>query len=69
MDRYAEKRCPLFSFASFNIVTITTHTHTHPHTYADNIMTIRKWCTEKFGIDEEEFNKNFGVPGDLDYLD
>jgi hypothetical protein len=37
--------------------------------WTDNILTLRKWCSEKFGIEEESFNSSFGVPDDLDYVD
>jgi len=37
--------------------------------WTDNILTLRKWCSEKFGIEEENFNSNFSVPEDLDYVE
>jgi len=37
--------------------------------WTDNILTLRKWCTDSFGIDEEGFNSNFEVPEELDYVE
>lgn len=37
--------------------------------WTDNILTLRKWCSEKFGIEDEAFNSSFGVPEDFDYVE
>jgi len=37
--------------------------------WTDNILTLRKWCSESFGIDETAFNANFAVPEELEYVE
>jgi hypothetical protein len=36
--------------------------------FVDNLFTLQKYVTEKFGIDSAQFNRQFGIPEDLDYL-
>eukprot|EP00037_Helgoeca_nana_P002383 m.33446 g.33446 ORF g.33446 m.33446 type:complete len:207 (-) comp12553_c0_seq1:179-799(-) len=38
--------------------------------WTDNVFAARSWCLEKFGgsIDEEQFNKQMGIPQELDYV-
>ncbi|XP_012285251.1 meiotic nuclear division protein 1 homolog [Orussus abietinus] len=35
--------------------------------WTDNIFAIQSWCKKKFDIAEEELNKRFNIPEDLDY--
>ncbi len=55
----------LFGFAESDIV----EARDAANRWTDNILTLRKWCSEKFGIDEEAFNSSFSVPEDLDYVE
>jgi hypothetical protein len=34
--------------------------------WTENIMTLQAYVRDKFGIPCEDFNKNFGIPDDLD---
>ena len=34
----------------------------------ENIFTVRTWCRDRFNIPENEIDKQFGIPDDLDYL-
>ncbi|GJQ15659.1 hypothetical protein GpartN1_g7450.t1 [Galdieria partita] len=36
--------------------------------WTDNIFSIRSWVASKFGLPSSEFDKNFGIPEDLDYI-
>ncbi|KAG0378153.1 hypothetical protein BGX24_004619 [Mortierella sp. AD032] len=33
-----------------------------------NIFVFQTYCVDKFGVDRQEFNRNFGIPEDLDTL-
>jgi len=38
-------------------------------TELDNIFSIKQWATNKFpGIDSTQFNKNFGISEEFDYV-
>lgn len=39
------------------------------NTWTDNIFAIQSWCKNKFDISEENLNKHFNIPNDLDYKD
>lgn len=34
----------------------------------DNICALKSWCNRKFNIEGPTFNKQFGIPEDMDYL-
>ncbi|EME26811.1 Meiotic nuclear division protein 1 [Galdieria sulphuraria] len=36
--------------------------------WTDNIFSIRSWVTSKFGLPSSEFDKNFGLSEDFDYI-
>ncbi|XP_055917738.1 meiotic nuclear division protein 1 homolog [Eupeodes corollae] len=36
--------------------------------WTDNIFYIKSWCKNKFGKEDKELDKGFGIPDDLDYL-
>jgi len=36
--------------------------------WTDNICSIRDWVKKKFSVDNQTFNKQFGIPEDLDYV-
>ncbi|KAA0203872.1 hypothetical protein HAZT_HAZT002682 [Hyalella azteca] len=36
--------------------------------WTDNIFTIKSWCKNKFFIEDDVINKQFGIPEDLDYV-
>ncbi|KAF9090566.1 Meiotic nuclear division protein 1 [Mortierella sp. GBA35] len=36
--------------------------------WTENIFTFQSYCVDKFNVDRQEFNKNFGIPEDLDTL-
>ncbi|XP_055859014.1 meiotic nuclear division protein 1 homolog [Episyrphus balteatus] len=36
--------------------------------WTDNIFYIKSWCKTKFGKEDKELDKGFGIPEDLDYL-
>ncbi|XP_012221427.1 meiotic nuclear division protein 1 homolog [Linepithema humile] len=37
------------------------------NTWTDNIFAVQSWCKNKFNIVEEDLNKQFNIPEDLDY--
>ncbi|KAL6061250.1 Meiotic nuclear division protein 1 [Balamuthia mandrillaris] len=37
--------------------------------WTDNIFALRDWCNEKFNIEKDAFDKNFGIPSEFDYLE
>lgn len=37
--------------------------------WTDNVFALRPWCRNKFNIEENQFNKQFDVPDDFDYID
>jgi len=37
--------------------------------WTDNLFALRPWCRNKFNIEEKQFNKQFEIPEDLDYID
>lgn len=37
------------------------------NTWTDNIFALQSWCKTKFGISEQDLNKQFNIPEDLDY--
>ncbi|XP_020296187.1 meiotic nuclear division protein 1 homolog isoform X2 [Pseudomyrmex gracilis] len=39
------------------------------NTWTDNIFSLQTWCKNKFGITEQNLNKQFNIPDDLDYLE
>jgi len=39
------------------------------NSFVDNILTLRSWALNKFSIDRVEFDKNFGIPTEFDYVD
>lgn len=36
--------------------------------WTDNVYTLRSWCVKKFNVDQNELNKQFEIPEDLDYI-
>jgi hypothetical protein len=36
---------------------------------SDNIFNLRTWANRKLNVQTSDFDKNFGIPGDFDYLD
>ncbi|XP_014251585.1 meiotic nuclear division protein 1 homolog [Cimex lectularius] len=37
--------------------------------WTDNISSLKSWCKNKFFIEEDVINKQFGIPEDLDYIE
>jgi len=37
--------------------------------WTDNVMNLKTYCRDKFNVEEKDFNQQFGVPTDFDYLD
>jgi len=37
--------------------------------WTDNVFALRPWCRKKFNIEETQFNKQFEIPEDFDYID
>ncbi|EGC36731.1 hypothetical protein DICPUDRAFT_77611 [Dictyostelium purpureum] len=37
--------------------------------YTDNISSLRQYCDKKFAIRGEDFDKNFGINPDMDYME
>jgi hypothetical protein len=35
----------------------------------DNIFNMRTWASQKLNVQRSDFDKNFGIPGDFDYLE
>ena len=36
--------------------------------WTDNLFSMKKWLSDKFGIDEKTLNKQFNIPDEIDYL-
>ena len=36
--------------------------------WTDNVYAVKTWCKNKFNMEENALNKNFGIPEDFDYL-
>ena len=36
--------------------------------WTDNIFIMRDWCSERFGIDPDDFLRNFDIPPTIDYI-
>ncbi|KAI1319781.1 hypothetical protein EDD11_003166 [Mortierella claussenii] len=36
--------------------------------WTENIFVFQSYCVDKFGVDRQEFNKNFGISDDMDTL-
>ncbi|KAJ1921661.1 Meiotic nuclear division protein 1 [Mycoemilia scoparia] len=37
--------------------------------WTENIFNLQSWVSNKFGVSTADFNKNFGIPEDLDTVD
>jgi len=37
--------------------------------WTDNVFALRPWCKKKFSIEESQFNKQFEIPDEFDYID
>ncbi|KAL6731597.1 hypothetical protein Aduo_002443 [Ancylostoma duodenale] len=37
--------------------------------WTDNILSIKKWCKSKYGMDENMLDQQFEIPVDLDYIE
>ncbi|XP_069778988.1 meiotic nuclear division protein 1 homolog [Narcine bancroftii] len=37
--------------------------------WTDNIFTIKSWAKKKFGFEQNQIDKTFGIPEDFDYID
>uniref|UniRef100_A0A803K7M4 Meiotic nuclear division protein 1 homolog n=1 Tax=Xenopus tropicalis TaxID=8364 RepID=A0A803K7M4_XENTR len=37
--------------------------------WTDNIFAVKSWAKKKFGFEERQIDKNFGIPEDFDYID
>jgi len=37
--------------------------------WTDNIWTLKSWAVKKFNVDSKQFDTNFGIPPDFDYVD
>lgn len=37
--------------------------------WTDNVFCCQSWAVSKFGLERSEFQSNFGIPDDLDYLE
>ena len=35
---------------------------------ADNVFSVKSWCKNKFGLEDSAIDKQFGIPGDFDYI-
>lgn len=36
--------------------------------WTDNVFSLKSWIKKKFPVDENQINKQFGIPEDLDYI-
>lgn len=36
--------------------------------WTDNIFAVKSWCKSKFYMEDNQLNKAFGIPEELDYL-
>ena len=41
----------------------------HANAWTDNIFQLRSYCRNVFLMEENDFNANFGVPADMDYIE
>ncbi|XP_051898296.1 meiotic nuclear division protein 1 homolog isoform X1 [Pristis pectinata] len=37
--------------------------------WTDNVFTIKSWAKKKFGFEQKQIDKTFGIPEDFDYID
>ena len=35
---------------------------------AENVFAMKSWCKNKFGVEESQIDKQFGIPEDLEYI-
>ena len=35
---------------------------------AENVFAMKSWCKNKFGVEESQIDKQFGIPEDFDYI-
>ena len=35
---------------------------------AENVFAMKSWCKNKFGVEESQIDKQFGIPEDMDYI-
>jgi hypothetical protein len=36
--------------------------------WTDNVFSVKSWCKNKFGLEDSAIDKQFGIPGDFDYI-
>jgi len=36
--------------------------------WTDNVFCIRSWCQKRFSVEAKDFDKQFGISEDFDYL-
>ena len=37
--------------------------------WTDNIFSIKSYCSSNFNLDAKDFDSNFSIPSDMDYID
>ncbi|XP_031354721.1 meiotic nuclear division protein 1 homolog isoform X2 [Photinus pyralis] len=37
--------------------------------WTDNVFNVKSWCKRKFNMEDQELDKQFGIPADFDYVD
>ncbi|XP_078269002.1 meiotic nuclear division protein 1 homolog isoform X1 [Rhinoraja longicauda] len=37
--------------------------------WTDNVFTVKSWAKKKFGFEQKQIDKTFGIPEDFDYID
>lgn len=47
----------------------TKAAHEAANRWVDNIFTVQAWATRTFGMEKKDFNAQFGIPDELDYIE
>lgn len=51
------------------LATATTTAREAANRWTDNVDTLRRYVSDKFGMDSADFARQFGVPADMEYLE
>lgn len=51
------------------LATATTTAREAANRWTDNVDTLRRYVSDKFGMDGTDFARQFGVPADMEYLE
>jgi len=61
--------CAIYVFSVLTAVTETKVSKEAANRWTDNLFTLKSWLKKKFPVPENQINKQFGIPEDLDYIE